>query len=514
MNNAKPILELKDISIGFSGVQVLKKASFSLYDNEIHAIVGKNGAGKSSFMKVLTGVYRPDEGRVSILGGSKNKDSSSEASEKPEVPETPEASHKAVAMVYQDLSLVPSLSVLQNIFLVHHPYKKFGFLQDGKAKVRAQELLAQVGIPDLSCDQLVQNLSAGETQLVEIAKAISSKPRIIVFDEPTAALSDVETAVLFRTIKQLREQGMSIVYITHYLEDVMRICDRVTVLRNGEVVSTRNIAETNVKEIVSDMLGEEEQVMKVLHDKKKKQDKNKQKDALLQVTNASTARVGPITLYACAGEIIGIAGLLGSGRTEILRMLYGLDRLQTGSILIQGKTASIRSSGQATKLGIALVPEERRVQGLVLDFDIEENISLQNFPIIATHGVIQAQSRAKLADTTIQKLQIKTTGRSQVVRFLSGGNQQKVVIGKCLASNPKILLLDDPTFGVDVHAKTEIMGIIKEYAKEGNVVLFVSSEFSEIAAFCDRTYIVKKQKIASEIQNDSLQEEDLLVQVQ
>ncbi len=493
------VLELKDITISFSAVTVLSHASFFLKHNEIHAIVGKNGAGKSSFMKALTGVYIPDSGSITIDGEPVTLGSSKTVSQ------------EKVAMVYQDLSLVPSLTVLQNIFLSYHPYKVWGILQDKKARKVAKELLEQVGISSLSLDSYVSELSAGESQLVEIAKAIAGNPNIIVFDEPTASLSDFEIKRLFETIERLRVQGHAIIYITHYLEDVMQLCDSVTVLRDGKVISTTATEHSTIESIVKDMLGEQESVVTVA----KSVSKNVQEEhPYIELESVLSKKVGPMSLKAYAGEIIGIAGLLGSGRTELFELMYGLDPIVSGDIRIHGSKVSVQTPSHAIKQGIVLVPEERRTQGLVMDFDIEENMSLASLQKSSVKGMLDMEKRAKIADSMISSLQIKTTGRKQLVRLLSGGNQQKVVIGKCLTVAPKILLLDDPTFGVDIHAKREIMNIIKDYAQQGNIVFFISSEFSEIVHFCDRTYIVKKGTITKELSNDSLHESDLLVQVQ
>ncbi len=479
------VLTMQDISLSFSGVRVLEDAHFSLERNVVHAIVGKNGAGKSSFMKVLTGVYKPDTGVV-------------DRSER-------------VAMVYQDLSLIPSMSVLQNIFLQYNPYTRFGLLRDAPARKQAVLLLEQVGLSQISPDRLVDTLSAGEAQLVEIAKAIASRAGIIVFDEPTASLSDVEITALFRTITALQKQGMSIIYITHYLKDVMQISQRVTVLRDGRVVSVRTTKDTDMESIISDMLGQDLQTQSRRRQKIRTEEET---EPLLELQDAKTEQLGPVSLTALPGEIIGIAGLLGSGRTELLRMIYGLDPLKSGNIRIQGQSARISNPQQAAKYGISLLPEERRRQGLVLDFDIAENIALSNLQHILRYGIINAKLLAQLAENMISRLQISTTGRKQITRFLSGGNQQKVVLGKCLANKPRILLLDDPTFGIDIHAKSEIMHIIQNFVDEGRTALFVSSEFSEIASFCDRTYIIKKRQISSAIQNRSITEEELLKQVQ
>ncbi len=489
---------LRDVSIAFDNIPVLKKISFALEKNEIHAIVGKNGAGKSTLMKILAGVYTANEGSISIFDTDVTAKSSVEVLQ------------SGLAMVYQELSLIPSMTVTQNVFLSRHPYKQWGLLNDLKAQEQTRAILKTMGIDFIDPNALVEKLSVGEAQLVEIAKALSQDPKIIIFDEPTAALSKIETAQLFSTIRRLKSRGMSMIYITHYLEDVMSLCDKVSVLRDGMIVATEETSKTSIASVVGHMLGDEHVATRA-RDKQKNLEK---KTPLVKAHKAVTRHVGPVSFHAYAGEVVGFAGLLGSGRTEILRMLYGLDLVTSGSIEMNGKLVHYKHAYDATKNGVALVPEERRKQGLVLDFSIEHNVSLSILHKLRQRLFINGKKRSKLARDAIQNFHIKAVDEQQKVRFLSGGNQQKVVFGKCLVSEPHILLLDDPTFGVDVHAKTEIMKVIEAYAAAGNVVFFVSSELSEIAAFCDRTYIVKKRQIVDEIENIDLSEKKLLEIVQ
>lgn len=442
-------------------------------------------------------------------------------------------------MVYQDLSLIPSMSVTQNIFLKSHPFrfgsgaaparvgaaqknlktqkKPWGLLCDSKARDAVREIFALMGgIDFISPDAAVSALSTGEAQLVEIAKALAGKPRIVVLDEPTAALSDIETAQLFATMQTLKKQGISMIYISHYLEDVMRICDRITVLRDGRAVLSRRTSETSITEIIEHMLepGNATERPKHQHVPKQKRQKGQSgsMQPLLTMTEARSERVGPITLQACPREIIGLAGLLGSGRSEIFRLLFGLDKLRSGEICIQGQQVALSGPKAAIEHGVSLVPEERRSQGLVLDFPLVHNISLSILKKLRQNFLLNRKREHSLADQARTDLQIKARSILQAVRYLSGGNQQKVVFGKCLLAQPRILLLDDPTFGVDVHAKSEIMKIIAEFAASGNTVLLSSSELGELAGFCDRIYIVKKRQIAEEIH--SADEATLLRKVQ
>lgn len=496
--HAAPACRLQNISIQFDGTPVLKNINFTLETGEVHALVGKNGAGKSTLMKILTGVYTPTEGTIRIFGKNVKPGHSQEIRK------------HGISMVYQDLSLIPSMTVSQNIFLSTHPFKKLGILQDGAARKKAREILASMGVDFISPDALVEHVSAGEAQLIEIAKALASEPKIIVFDEPTASLSEIEIAQLFKIIKTLKARGISIIYITHYLKDIMTVCDTLTVFRDGMTVFTGRTADVSIPDIVQHMIGFE------APPKETRNNFVNAADAapLLSVTNAATKSIRPVSFSVQQGEIVGFAGLLGSGRTEILRMLYGLDPLISGSIEMRGKPVSLKHPADAKALGIALIPEERRTQGLVLDFSIEHNLSLGALQKFTRLGLLSgAQSRA-ISQKTIADFQVKARDEKQLVRFLSGGNQQKVVFGKSLLSEPSILLLDDPTFGVDVHAKSEIMKFIEDYAARGNAAILVSTELEEIASFCHRTYVIKKKQVAQELRNELLTEGDLLKLVQ
>ncbi len=498
MGVSAPALTMQGIGISFSGVQVLEDVEFQLEPGEVHGIVGANGAGKSTLMKIITGVYQPDTGTMSFYGNPFLNSFSPQ-----------EAFDQGVAMVYQDLSLVGTLTVAKNIFLSYQPCKSFGLIDEKGEIERAAELLAALGVGSIPPSTMVDRLSMGECQIVEIAKAISRNPKILILDEPTASLSNIEIEVLFQAVRELRKKGIAIIYITHYLEDIIKICDRVTILRNGKYIFTKNTGETSISEIVSGMLGRDEKRSEWTHS-------HRSSDAqpLLVLDKVSTRHIHDVSLVVNPGEVVGLAGLLGSGRTEILRAIYGIDSVTGGRILIKGEEQWIRSPHHAIACGISLVPEERRLQGLVLDFSIRCNMVVSILKRICSRGFLDFKKEQSISEAYIEKFQIKATGGHQIVRFLSGGNQQKVVIAKCLAANSSIILLDDPTFGIDIHSKAEIMALVRDYVTKGHGAVFVSSEFKEIASFCDRTYIVKKGKIVQELSDTALSENQLLEAVQ
>ena len=493
-------IDIENLNISFNNVSVLKNVNFSLREGEIHALAGKNGAGKSTLMKAITGINPSDKHCIKIFGKSFDKYTTAEALE------------SKIAMVYQDLSLVKTMSISQNIFLNNNSFSKYGILNDALGNEKAKELLLSLGIDNIDVNTLVSDISVGEAQLVEIAKSLANEPKILILDEPTASLTSAEVSKLFESIKLLQAKGMSIVYITHYLDDIMSLCNAVSVLRDGEIISSCKTVDTSIEEIISGMLGEDNLSTRNWRNNKEVIDKSEM--PLLELKDISSSYVNNINLKVYKGEIVGLAGLLGSGRTEILDLIYGLTNKDSGDVIIKGKKVTINSVQDAIKNKISMSPEERRTQGLVLDFSIKHNLVMPILNEVSKMFMINSKKEKRIASHNISYLKIKCNGEEQAVKYLSGGNQQKVVIGKCLASKSNILLLNDPTFGIDIHSKLQIMNIIKEYVKEGNCVIFVSSEFKEIADFCDRTYIVKKREIVKELNNDGLSEEKLLQEVQ
>ncbi|EKA7354745.1 sugar ABC transporter ATP-binding protein [Vibrio vulnificus] len=493
MSNA---IEARGLKKGFDGTPVLKGVDFTLKQGEVHALVGQNGAGKSTLVKLINGFHARDGGEIRLFGKEVTFSS-------------PKAAQAAgIAMVYQDLSLVPTLSIADNIFL-NHPTAKRSLISNRARERQARPLLELLGV-EIDPSQLVETLSLGEQQLVEIAKALALDAKILVLDEPTASLSNNEINELFRVIEKLKASGISIIYITHYLADILRICDAVTVLRDGYSVLETATSQTSVDALVEAMLGNKSDTqmdwLRPVVDT--------QKVPLLELREVTTDQLDAISLKVMPGQVVGLAGLLGSGRTEILQAIYGLTPLTKGEVLVEGKPVHIRSPRDAIENGINMVPEERRSQGLVLDFSVFDNLLMASFDRISHSLVIDKNEGQGIVDAAIRRLGVKTSGASQAVRYLSGGNQQKVVIGKCLSTQAKVLLLDDPTFGIDINAKYEIMKIVNQYVEQGNGVIFVSSEYVEVGSFCDVIYVVNKGRIVKQIQGQRMSEEELLAAVQ
>lgn len=485
----------------FDGTPVLKGVDFHLKRGEVHAIVGQNGAGKSTLMKILNGVYQKDGGEVSLFGKSCHFQSAKEARE------------AGISMVYQDLSLISTLTVAENIFLQGAFVQKGFFIDQKKQAEETIKLLELIGVDrEIAPNATVEELSVGQQQLVEIAKALSSNSGILILDEPTASLSNAEIEKLFAVIGRLKSKGIAIIYITHYLKDIFRICDSVSVLRDGKCTIRVATKQTDLKELVREMLGKKE--LHTLQEKRTDRKVQDKQTPILELKEVTTDRVHNISLKLYPGEIVGLAGLLGSGRTEILEAIFGLDRVLSGEILINGIAIDFHSPQDAIEQGITLVPEERRRQGLILDSSVEENTLLSIYDRLQKHFLLQKRKGEAIVDRFIEHLNVKTAGKTQDVRYLSGGNQQKVVIAKCFSTDARILLLDDPTFGIDLNSKYEIMNIVREYVEQGNAVLFVSSEYGEIANFCDRIYVVNRDGVSPLPEEATVTEDDLLELVQ
>jgi ribose transport system ATP-binding protein len=486
-------VEMRDIEKGFNGTPVLKGVDFTLARGEVHALAGGNGAGKSTLMKILQGVHRKDAGVIRI--GGREVDFSS----------TADAEATGVGMVFQEFSLVPTLSVARNIFLNHEPLR-FRMIDDKAMIRRAGEILQGMGV-DLDPRAEVQTLPTGYWQLTEIAKALALDAKVLIMDEPTASLTKTESEALFELIGRLKAQGVGIVYVSHRMEEVYRICDRITVLRDGGVVLSDAVADLSPEQIVAAIVGREVDALEWVE----RPAATKDTTPLLEVRNLTAVNgVTDMSFTLHAGEILGLAGLMGSGRTELAKLIFGIDRPTSGEILLRGEPAGITNPRIAIAKGIALVPEDRRLQGLVLDHSVRENLLLPLLPGLNRGPLVDDRRGDDLAARLIERLQIKLASAKRPVRLLSGGNQQKVVIAKWLGRDPDVLILDEPTAGVDIGTKSEIIQRIRELADSGKAVIVISSELAELLAVSDRVLVLRNGTVTDDLDRRDIDDEESL----
>ena len=485
------ILELKQISKRFSGVEVLHQVSFSLRPGEVHALLGENGAGKSTLVKVMTGVHQPDGGEIHLHG-------------QPVTFGDPRASLQAgIAAIYQELSLFPDLNVAENIFVGRQPTKAGGRLDWRTLYAEADKLLASLGVR-LDLKQKARSLSIAQQQMVEIARALSIDARILIMDEPTSSLTLSEVAELFRLVRRLREDGTAIVFISHRLEELFEIADRVTVLRDGAYVDTRPLAEVSRDDLIRLMVG------RTISNLFPKQEVAAG-DVALKVENLTLDGVFKnISFELRRGEILGMAGLVGAGRTDVARAIFGVEPPSSGHIEVEGKAVAITSPQQAIALGLALVPEDRQLHGLIPPMAITANISLPMLAHYARRGWLRPKQERAAAFTAAQQMEVRANSIWQRARELSGGNQQKVVLAKWLATQPRILILDEPTRGIDIGAKAEIQKLILTLAGDGMACVFVSSELGEVLRTSHRVLVLRDNAIVAELSEDQLTEQAIM----
>ncbi len=498
-NHTKPVLEVRNVSKDFSGIYALKKVDLQIYPGEVTAIIGENGAGKSTLMKIISGVYTEYAGDL-FLGGQKV------CYKNPK-----EASAEGVIIIHQELNLIPYLSITENLFLGNELINSFGLLDYPKMRKKAREHLGRLHL-DIDPDTQLKQLRVGQQQLVEIAKALLLDSKVLIMDEPTSAISDHEVALLFQIINDLKGKGVAIVYISHKLNELFEIADRFTVLRDGEIVGSGCMKGTTHDQLIQMMVG------RSLSESFRKAD-NLQSKEVLRVENLCFRNpenpkdflVNCISFSLKKGEVLGICGLMGAGRTEVLEAIFGLyPGHVSGKIFVEGIEIQSKSVADAIRAGIGLVPEDRKLQGLILNMDVARNTSLASLEKISKFNFINKKKEEEISLNFIQKLNTQVKSPWMEVQKLSGGNQQKVVIAKWLATHPKILLLDEPTRGIDVGAKAEIYKLINELAGQGMGIIVVSSELPEILAVSDRILVLSESKMTAALNRDEATEEIIM----
>lgn len=483
----KAVLKLNNITKRYPGVVALDKVSFDLREGEVHAIVGENGAGKSTLIKCLCGAITPEEGTIEIDGQTYNS-------------MTPKLSREhGVEVVYQELNLIDGLTVAENVCFG----AKYGKLVNFKLITKKTEEVFKSLNVHIDPKKLVLALSTAQQQLVEIAKSVSKDVKILILDEPTAPLTAEDVDILFDIIRMLKKKGVSIVYISHRMDEIFQITDRVTIMRDGQYVKTLNTADTNRDELIKYMVGRE---LKDIYPKREEV----KSEPMLELVNVCGNGDTDINIHVNKGEIVGLAGLVGAGRTELARMIFGADKMKSGTIKLDGQEVKVTSPGEAIKLGIGLIPEDRKRQGALLEFGIDWNIALTHLPDISKGLVVDDKKVADQADEFIEKLKIKTPFKNQLVRNLSGGNQQKVVLARTLVNDSKLIIFDEPTRGIDVGARAEIYALLDDLAKQGKGILMISSDMEELIGMSDRIYAIAEGRVTGELKKEEFTQEAIL----
>ncbi len=489
----KLVLEASGISKTFPGVKALDDVSISLYEGEVLSLVGENGAGKSTLTKILSGLYRTDHGGGSIkLNGELVRFQNSK-----------EAKEHGLITIFQELSLVKGLTVAENIFLGNLPRTKLGLIDWSELREKTRAILNEVEL-DVSPDELVGDLSISRQQMVEIARALTLGAKVIIFDEPTSSLTETEKDVLFKNINTLRNKGVGIIYITHKMDEVFEISDRITVLRDGKNSGDLKTSEAQLDDVISLMIG------RVIDDYFHKNEAEKGKEILRVEGLSSQGLFDDISFSVRQGEVVGLYGLVGAGRTEVAETIFGARSYQSGKVLIEGQEVKIKDTGDAVRAGIGFVPEDRKEKGVVLKMSCLENTSIAKLPWMNKYGFLREKEEKEIFSDYKDKLSISTPSPQQQVVKLSGGNQQKIVIAKWLCLNPRLLILDEPTRGIDVGSKAEIHKLIAKLAETGIAVIVISSEMPEIMGVSDRIVTMRQGIISGEFSGDDISESNLI----
>lgn len=487
------IVRMQGIDKWFPGVHALRKCDFELQAGEVHALVGENGAGKSTIMKILTGVFKKDEGTIYY----KNREVA--------ITNTKDAQNLGISIIHQELNLMPDLTVAENIFIGREMLKGGIFCDNQKLNEAAKDLLDNMKVT-ISPTTKVDTLTVAQQQMVEIAKALSFESEVLIMDEPTAALTESEIDELFIIIKDLRAKGVGIVYISHRMDELKKICNRVTVMRDGEYIGTNNMEDVTIDEIIHMMVGRE------IFVEVEELDKKDAHEIVLEAKGLNRGRqVKDVSFNLRKGEILGFAGLMGAGRTEVARCIFGADKLESGQIMLNGKEVKIRSPRDAVSQGVGYLSEDRKRYGLVLGLDVESNMAMSSMKRFTTKfGFIKKDLIKQNSDTFIETLAVKTPSGTQLTKNLSGGNQQKVVIGKWLTEDCDILIFDEPTRGIDVGAKSEIYRLLNDLAAKGKSIIMISSELEEVIRMSHRIMVMCEGRITGELERHEATQENIM----
>lgn len=487
----KVLLEMKDIGKTFPGVKALEGVNLTVREGQVHALLGENGAGKSTLIKILSGAYTKDEGQIFWEGRPVD------------IRNPQDAQALGISTIYQEFNLAPHLTVAENIYLGHLP--KNGPLVDwAAAKKGAQEILDSLGVT-LSVDSTTANLSVAEQQLVEIAKALNRKTRILIMDEPSAVLGEKDLEKLFEVVRSLQASGIGIIYISHRLKEIFELADQVTVLKDGRYIDTRDVAEVSMDDLVRLMIGRE---LEDVYPKRKP----KPGDMLLEVNNVSrTGVLHNISFNLRAGEIIGFAGITGSGRTELARVIFGADPYHSGDMKLYGEMYKVRSPGDAIRQRVGLVTEDRKRQGLLLKLPVTTNTTISGIKALCRFGIIKLREELELVQSFIKQLSIKTPSASFLVVNMSGGNQQKVVLARWLSLGTRVFIMDEPTRGIDVGSKSEIYQIMADLADQGVGIIMISSELPEVLGMSDRIMVMREGRLVKELSRAEASEETIML---
>ena len=495
------LLSMRNISMTFPGVKALQNVDFTLEKGEIHALMGENGAGKSTLIKVLTGVHTRDSGEIFLEGKEINNHS----------PE--EAQLNGISPVFQEVNLCTNISVAENIFAGHEPLTKLGAVKWKEMNSRAKEILAWVGLNDIDVTRALGEYSVAIQQMVAIARAVNFNCKVLILDEPTSSLDDHEVENLFNVMRQLKADGVGIIFVTHFLEQVYAVCDKITVLRNGTLQGQYTISELPRLKLVQAMLGHEVKDLESIHSNAFADDDENIPTVIKAVALTHTGTIKPFDVTIKKGEVIGLTGLLGSGRSEMARAIYGADRPDGGELEFNGKPLKAVAPIDSIRRGMAYLPEDRKAESIIADLSIRENMMIALQAKTGVFKLLPMSKQIELTEKYIKALQIKTPSSETLIKQLSGGNQQKVIIGRWLVTNPDFLILDEPTRGIDVGTKTEIQKLVVQLAGEGMTVMFISSEIDEMLRTVNRLCVLRDGAKVGELKNNGLTQTDVMAAI-